>query len=77
MLKWMAGSKLEHALADPKHARALVSDLPAFDHFRALEEITGWLVVRRESGICVGGRPRGPLQVFDHRPGTVHRMEAR
>ena len=43
MLKWVAGSKPEHALADPKHARALIGDLPAFDHLKALEEITGWL----------------------------------
>jgi hypothetical protein len=43
VLKWIAGSKLEHALADPKHARALIGELPAFDHFKALEEITGWL----------------------------------
>lgn len=40
MLKWIAGSRVDHALADPKQTRALLADLPAFDHLKALEEIT-------------------------------------
>jgi hypothetical protein len=43
VLKWIAGSRAHHALADPKQARALVAELPAYDHFKALEEVTGWL----------------------------------
>ena len=43
MLKWIAGSRADHALADPKQARALVAELPAYDYFKALEEVTGWL----------------------------------
>ena len=42
MLKWL-GSKVDHPLADPKQARALVSDLPPNDSARALDLITRWL----------------------------------
>jgi hypothetical protein len=41
-LKWL-GSKVDHPLADPKQARALVAELPAHDYLKALDEITRWL----------------------------------
>ena len=43
VLKWIVGSKVDHPLADPKEAKALVSELPAHDYLKALEEITRWL----------------------------------
>ena len=43
MLKWLVGSKVDHPLADAKQARTLVSDLPANDSVRALDQITRWL----------------------------------
>ena len=43
MLKWIVGSKVDHPLADPKQAKALVADLPQHDFQKALEEITSWL----------------------------------
>ena len=43
MLKWITGSKVDHPLADPKQARALVAELPPYDPIKALEEITRWL----------------------------------
>jgi len=43
VLKWITGSKVDHPLADPKEARALVSALPPHDYLKALEEITRWL----------------------------------
>src|SRR5687768_1966979 len=43
VLKWIVGSKVDHPLADPKEAKALVSELPAQDYVKALEEITRWL----------------------------------
>jgi hypothetical protein len=43
VLKWIVGSKVDHPLADPKQAKALVADLPPHDYQKALEEITGWL----------------------------------
>ncbi|HYH42856.1 MAG TPA: hypothetical protein VD867_12820, partial [Burkholderiales bacterium] len=43
MLKWIVGSKVDHPLADPKQAKALVADLPQHDYQKALEEITSWL----------------------------------
>jgi hypothetical protein len=35
--------EFNHPLADPRHARALVAELPAYDYLKALDEITGWL----------------------------------
>jgi len=35
--------EFKHPLADPKHARTLVAELPAYDYLKALDEITGWL----------------------------------
>ena len=43
MLKWITGSKVDHPLADPKQAKALVAELPAYDPIKALEELTRWL----------------------------------
>lgn len=43
MLKWITGSKVDHPLAEPKQARALVAELPPYDPVKALEEITRWL----------------------------------
>ena len=43
MLKWIVGSKVDHPLADPKEARALVAALPAYDAVKSLDEITRWL----------------------------------
>lgn len=43
MLRWIVGSKVDHPLADPKQARALVSELPSQDYLQALDEITRWL----------------------------------
>ena len=43
VLKWIVGSKVDHPLADPKEAKALVSELPSHDYLKALEEITRWL----------------------------------
>jgi hypothetical protein len=43
VLKWIVGAKVEHPLADPKEARALVAELPAHDYLKALDEITRWL----------------------------------
>lgn len=43
MLKWIVGSKVDHPLADARQARVLVSELPAHDYQKALDEITPWL----------------------------------
>jgi hypothetical protein len=43
VLKWIAGSRADHVLADPRQIRALLAELPAFDYFKSLEEITSWL----------------------------------
>ena len=43
MLKWITGSKVDHPLADPRQARALVAELPPYDPIKALEELTRWL----------------------------------
>jgi hypothetical protein len=43
VLKWITGSKVDHPLADPKQARALVAELPTHDYLKALDEITRWL----------------------------------
>src|SRR5215211_7677627 len=43
VLKWIVGSKVDHPLADPKQARALIAELPPHDSIKALEEITRWL----------------------------------
>jgi len=43
VLKWITGGKVDHPLADPKQARALVAELPAHDYLKALDEITRWL----------------------------------
>ena len=32
-----------HPLADPRQARKLIAELPAYDYLTALDEITGWL----------------------------------
>lgn len=37
------GAKPDHPLADPKEARRILGELPAQDHFRALDELTHWL----------------------------------
>jgi len=49
VLKWIVGSKVDHPLADPKQARALVAELPAHDYLKALDEITRWLESLNES----------------------------
>ena len=43
VLKWIVGGKVDHPLADPKEAKALVSELPSHDYLKALDEITRWL----------------------------------
>lgn len=43
VLKWIVGNKVDHPLADPKQARALIAELPAHDYLKALDEITRWL----------------------------------
>jgi hypothetical protein len=43
LLKWIVGSKADHPLADARQARSLLSELPANDSVKALEEITAWL----------------------------------
>lgn len=43
VLKWITGSKVDHPLADPKEAKALIAELPTTDYLKALEEITRWL----------------------------------
>jgi hypothetical protein len=43
VLKWITGGKVDHPLADPKEARALIGELPPYDPNKALEEITRWL----------------------------------
>jgi hypothetical protein len=43
VLKWIVGSKVDHPLADPKQARALIADLPPHDSVKALEELARWL----------------------------------
>ena len=43
MLKWIVGAKVNHPLAEPKEARALVAELPATDYLQALDDITRWL----------------------------------
>lgn len=42
MLGWIKGSQSDHALADDKAARELISELPP-DSFKALEELRYWL----------------------------------
>jgi hypothetical protein len=49
VLKWIVGSRVDHPLADPKQARALVAELPAHDYLKALDEITRWLESLNES----------------------------
>ncbi|MGZ8197197.1 MAG: hypothetical protein ACXWVP_02510 [Burkholderiales bacterium] len=43
MLKWIVGGKADHPLADIKHARELVAELPANDGVKALGDVSGWL----------------------------------
>jgi hypothetical protein len=43
VFKWNVASGLDHALADPKQARALIAELPAFDYVKSLDEVTHWL----------------------------------
>ena len=43
MLKWIAGAKVDHPMADSKGAREIVADLPVNDASKALEEIVYWL----------------------------------
>jgi len=43
LLKWIVGAKVDHPLADPKQARALVAELPGHDYLKSLDEITRWL----------------------------------
>ena len=49
VLKWIVGSKVDHPLADPKQAKALVAELPPHDYLKALDEITRWLELLNES----------------------------
>ena len=37
------GGKPDHPMVDLKAAKDLISDLPANDHVKALEEVTFWL----------------------------------
>ena len=43
MLNWLARSKPDHPLADIKHARAVIAELPGQDSVKTLQEITHWL----------------------------------
>ena len=43
MLKWIVGSKADHPLADIKHVRDMLTELPASDGVKSLGEITRWL----------------------------------
>jgi hypothetical protein len=42
VLSWIGG-KVDHPMADAKQARQLVSELPANDAAKALQEITEWV----------------------------------
>lgn len=48
MLKWIGG-KPDHPMADVKETRRLLSELPANDAFKALDEITDWIESVRET----------------------------
>ncbi|MFN0038341.1 MAG: hypothetical protein ACKVP2_02370 [Burkholderiales bacterium] len=43
MLNWIKGSKSEHPLAEDKTTRELLTELPANDPFKSLEELSHWL----------------------------------
>ena len=43
MLKWIAGGKVDHPMADIKQAREIIADLPTIDSSKALDEIIYWL----------------------------------
>lgn len=43
MLSWIKGTQSDHPLAEDKAARELVTELPANDSFKALEELSYWL----------------------------------
>ena len=42
-ITWFGGGKPDHPMADIKHARKLVSELPANDSVKALNDVTAWL----------------------------------
>ena len=62
MLKWIVGSKVDHPLADAKQARTLVSDLPANDTVKALDQITRWLEALAETE---GLKPERLFEIVD------------
>jgi hypothetical protein len=43
MLSWIAGSRVDHPMADPKKAREIIAGFPAGDAAKALDEATYWL----------------------------------
>ena len=43
MLSWIKGVQSNHPLAEDKAARELITELPANDSFKALEELSYWL----------------------------------
>jgi hypothetical protein len=48
MLNFLAGSKVDHPMADAKKAREIIAELPA-DPLKALAEITQWLESLRDT----------------------------
>jgi hypothetical protein len=43
MLNWLKGDKVDHPLADAKHAKAVIDAFPANDPRQALEDASHWL----------------------------------
>jgi len=56
-LTLFGGGKPDHPLADIRHVRRLVSELPANDSVKALNDITAWLdSINRAEGLRLGRR---------------------
>ena len=64
MLGFLTGGKVDHPMADPKQARAIVADLPT-DPAKALGDITLWLESLRETGAYKADRLFENIDLLD------------
>ncbi len=65
MLNWIKGTQSDHPLAEDKAARELVSELPANDSFKALEELSYWLDSLKGAEVLKLGRQLEIIDLID------------
>lgn len=76
MLKFFAGGKPDHPMADAREARTILNGVPANDPFKALEELGNWLEsVRTTEGFRPEDRARLVQRIDDTAQAHLRKLQ--